>query len=124
MQITLPKSRLVDGRDMSIALGVFPYPHQPLPERRNEVKEGFFTSLAADELTRATVFFTRSQHLIAVALFLLVGLFLWWGYNKVLLFKARSKRGGHHAGPVISFVPRFLRRGSAKEYEPLGRHEV
>lgn len=77
MQVTLPKSRLLDGRDLSVALGVFPYPHQPLPERNAEMKEGFFTQLAADELTRATVFFTTSQHLIAVALFLLIGVFLW-----------------------------------------------
>jgi hypothetical protein len=77
LQVTLPKSRLLDGHDMSVALGVFPYPHQPLPERNAEVKEGFFVPLAADELARATVFFTTSQHLIAVALFLLVGLFLW-----------------------------------------------
>ncbi len=77
MQITFPKSRLVDGKDLSIALGVFPYPHQPLPERTAESKEGFFTALGADELTRSTVFFSTSQHLIAVALFLLIGAFLW-----------------------------------------------
>jgi len=77
LMITLPKARLASGQDLAIALGVFPYPHQPVPERNSETKEGFYTSLDSDDLTRSSVFFTSSQHLIAVALFLLIGIFLW-----------------------------------------------
>jgi hypothetical protein len=77
LQFPLPKSRLLENRELVVALGVFPYPHQPVPESKAESSEGFFTTLDADRLTRSSIFFSTSIHLIAVGLFLLVAGFLW-----------------------------------------------
>lgn len=76
LTLTIPKSRLRNGKDLDVALGVFPYPHQPVPERNDERAEGLFTPQAADELAQSAVFLSSGQNLIAVALFLLMGLLL------------------------------------------------
>ena len=77
LQIPISKSRLLGEHELVVAMNVFPYPHQQVPERAGDVSEGFYTELDADHLTRGQVFMTTSQHLLAVGFFLLVAAFLW-----------------------------------------------
>ncbi len=78
LQLSIPKNRLIEARDLTVVLGVFPYPHQPAPEAAiNDTREGFYTALDADRVSRSAVFFSTSLHLIAVALFLLLAGILW-----------------------------------------------
>lgn len=78
LMLTLPRYRLLEKREMSVVMGVFPYPHQPPPAMsRGSSRDGFFTTIEADHLSTGAVFFSTSLHFIAVALFLAVGAFLW-----------------------------------------------
>ncbi len=78
LMLTLPKSRLLDGKELVIALAIFPYLHQPVPEKANaSAHEGFYTVDDADRLVKSEVFVATGPHLIAVALFLLMSAFLW-----------------------------------------------
>lgn len=72
LTLTIPKARLTDGKDLHVAMGVFPYPHQPTPVAATMSEEGFYTAMDADRLATSEVFEATGPHLIFVALFLVV----------------------------------------------------
>lgn len=77
-QITLPRHRLLEGRDLYVAILVSPYPNYSAPEaRKASMSEGFFTSIEADHLMRWTVFDGLTRNLIFSGLLLLLAGILW-----------------------------------------------
>ena len=76
-QIEVTLNRLKEEKPLSLVIGVFPYPHQGLPEASDVKREGFFTSVNGDRLSRSSVFVSISRHLIAVAVFVLLSIILW-----------------------------------------------
>lgn len=78
LRLTLPKLRMMEDRDLTIVIRVHPYPHHTVPESSaSDRTEGFFTPQDADQFTRSLVFASTSRHLIALALFLLIAVFMW-----------------------------------------------
>lgn len=77
-QVTLPRQRLTENRDLHIALLVSPYPHYSAPDIKTaSTSEGFFTAVDADRLARWNVFYGITRNLILTGLFLLLAGVLW-----------------------------------------------
>lgn len=77
-KITLPRQRLIEDRDLYIAILVSPYPNYSAPEAHEaSMSEGFFASIDADHLMRWRVFDGLTRNLIFSGLFLLLAGILW-----------------------------------------------
>jgi hypothetical protein len=91
LQITLTQKRMLEDRDLHVAIRVLPYPHYLDPDVRSvSSPEGFFSAADADRLMRWSVFSGVTRHLIGLGLFLLLARILW-----------SSSRGGQLAYDYI-----------------------
>lgn len=77
-QVTLPRQRLMENRDLHVAVLVSPYPNYSAPEAQAaSSSEGLFSSVEADHLMRWEVFDGLTRNLIFTGLFLLLAGILW-----------------------------------------------
>jgi hypothetical protein len=78
LQVTIPRSRLYENRELSIAVLVSPYPFYAKAKAAGSAfTEGFYTSIDADHFMRWTMFFGFSRHLITFIIFFLLARILW-----------------------------------------------
>lgn len=77
-QITLSRQRLMENRDLYVAIFVAPYPNYSGPQaKESSTQEGFFSTVEADHYSRWRIFDDLTQNLMFAGLFLLLAGVLW-----------------------------------------------